>query len=87
MRFPRDAADKVVAGEAKFEELMVGSQDIAASTVQLVVASRVKADHESDNLKAVESASKSVSTATGNVVATAKSCMQLIEDYGEKKIK
>lgn len=37
----REAADKVVKGEGKFEELMVCSQEIAASTTQLVVASKV----------------------------------------------
>jgi huntingtin interacting protein 1 len=36
-----DAADAVVAGTGKFEELMVCSQEVAASTVQLVVASKV----------------------------------------------
>ena len=38
-----DAADAVVAGGGKFEELVVCSQEVAASTVQLVVASKVKA--------------------------------------------
>ena len=37
----REAADKVVKGEGKFEELIVCSQEIAASTTQLVVASKV----------------------------------------------
>ena len=33
---PSDAADKVVSGEGKFEQLIVTSRDIAASTAQLV---------------------------------------------------
>ena len=37
----REAADKVVKGEGKFEELIVCSQEIAASTTQLVVSSKV----------------------------------------------
>lgn len=37
----RDAADLVVQGEGKFEELMVCSHEIAASTAQLVAASKV----------------------------------------------
>ena len=37
-----EAADKVVKGEGKFEELMVCSQEIAASTTQLVIASKVE---------------------------------------------
>lgn len=37
----RDAADLVVQGNGKFEELMVCSHEIAASTAQLVAASKV----------------------------------------------
>lgn len=36
-----DAADLVVQGKGKFEELMVCSHEIAASTAQLVAASKV----------------------------------------------
>lgn len=75
-----DAADKVVAGKAKFEELMVASQEIAAATAQLVVASRVKADRKSQKLSKLTQSSKKVTGATGNVVATSKSCAQLVED-------
>ena len=35
-------------GSGKFEEIMVASQEIAASTAQLVIASRVKAREGSD---------------------------------------
>lgn len=38
-----DAADLVVQGKGKFEELMVCSREIAASTAQLVAASKVQA--------------------------------------------
>lgn len=40
----RDAADLVVQGKGKFEELMVCSHEIAASTAQLVAASKVSKD-------------------------------------------
>lgn len=76
----REAADKVVAGNGKFEQLVVASQGIAASTAQLVVASRVKAERHSSNLSALSEASRDVTQATGGVVATAKSCSQLVED-------
>ena len=33
---------RVVMGSGKFEEIMVASQEVAASTAQLVIASRVK---------------------------------------------
>ena len=77
----------MVTGNGKFEELVVCSQEIAASTTQLVVASKVKADRGSKNLNALSSASKDVTEATGNVVATAKSGAQRIEDSGMLKIR
>ena len=61
---------------------MAASQGIAASTAQLVVASRVKADRNSPNLSALSEASRLVTKSTGSVVATSKSCSQLIEDNG-----
>lgn len=44
----RDGADQVVTGEGKFEELIVCSHEIAASTAQLVAASRVSLLFELD---------------------------------------
>ncbi|KAH0954789.1 hypothetical protein HN011_008832 [Eciton burchellii] len=78
--FLLEAADKVVSGNGKFEQLVVASQGIAASTAQLVVASRVKADRNSTNLTELSKASREVTQATANVVATAKSCNHLIEE-------
>lgn len=79
----RTAADKVVVSNGKLEQLIVAAQEIGASTAQLVVASRVKADRKSENLKQLTQASKGVTTATGTVVATVKDCSQLIEETGE----
>lgn len=79
----RTCADKVVSGQGKFEQLIVASQEIAASTAQLVVASRVKADRKSDNLAGLSGASKGVAQATAGVVATAKSCSKLVEESGK----
>ncbi len=53
-----NSADKVVNGKGKFEELIVYSKDIAASTAQLVAASRVKARPKSEKLTALKGASK-----------------------------
>ncbi|XP_060065039.1 huntingtin-interacting protein 1-like [Ylistrum balloti] len=75
-----EAADKVVKGEGKFEELIVCSNEIAASTAQLVVASKVKADRRSEKLKALSDASKGVSTSTGKVVGSAREGSQRIEE-------
>ncbi|KAK9876919.1 hypothetical protein WA026_015954 [Henosepilachna vigintioctopunctata] len=79
-KFLLTAADKVVTMNGKFELLMVAAQETAASTAQLVVASRVKADRKSSNLQQLTAASKGVTTAVGTVVATTKSCRQLIDE-------
>ena len=48
----------MVQRTGKFEELMVASHDIAASTAQLVAASRVKARPKSEKLKSLKSSSR-----------------------------
>ncbi|XP_056139116.1 huntingtin-interacting protein 1 isoform X2 [Lampris incognitus] len=75
-----DAADMVVQGKGKFEELMVCSHEIAASTAQLVAASKVKADKDSTNLHRLQQASRGVTQATAAVVASTKSGKSQIED-------
>ncbi|CAC5398127.1 HIP1 [Mytilus coruscus] len=78
----REAADKVVKGEGKFEELIVCSNEIAASTAQLVVASKVKADRRSKKLTSLSEASKGVTENTGKVVGSAREGSQIIEERG-----
>uniref|UniRef100_A0A667Z0X4 Huntingtin-interacting protein 1-related protein n=1 Tax=Myripristis murdjan TaxID=586833 RepID=A0A667Z0X4_9TELE len=75
-----DAADLVVQGKGKFEELMVCSHEIAASTAQLVAASKVKADKDSANLHRLQQASRGVTQATAAVVASTKSGKSQIEE-------
>ncbi|TSQ46632.1 Huntingtin-interacting protein 1 [Bagarius yarrelli] len=75
-----DAADLVVQGKGKFEELMVCSHEIAASTAQLVAASKVKADKDSPNLARLQQASRGVTQATAGVVASTKSGKSQIEE-------
>uniref|UniRef100_A0A3Q2DXD1 Huntingtin-interacting protein 1-related protein n=1 Tax=Cyprinodon variegatus TaxID=28743 RepID=A0A3Q2DXD1_CYPVA len=75
-----DAADMVVQGKGKFEELMVCSHEIAASTAQLVAASKVKADKDSSNLQRLQQASRGVTQATAAVVASTKSGKSQIEE-------
>lgn len=53
-------------------QLIVAAQEIAACTVQLVIASKVKAHHDSQNLSNLTIASRNVTKATGVVVATVK---------------
>ncbi|XP_048374832.1 huntingtin-interacting protein 1 [Sphaerodactylus townsendi] len=78
-----DAADLVVQGKGKFEELMVCSHEIAASTAQLVAASKVKADKDSSNLSKLQVASRAVNQATAEVVASTKSGKSQIEEKAD----
>ena len=71
-----------MCGKGKFEELIVCSHEIAASTAQLVAASKVKASKDSANLKKLQTASRNVATATAGVVASAKTGAQMIEEGG-----
>ncbi|NXD41254.1 HIP1 protein, partial [Copsychus sechellarum] len=75
-----DAADLVVQGKGTFEELMVCSREIAASTAQLVAASKVKADKDSANLCKLQQASRGVSQATASVVASTKAGRSQVEE-------
>ncbi|KFP07116.1 Huntingtin-interacting protein 1, partial [Calypte anna] len=75
-----DAADLVVQGKGTFEELMVCSREIAASTAQLVAASKVKADKDSANLYKLQQASRGVNQATAGVVASTKAAKSQVED-------
>ncbi|XP_051061059.1 huntingtin-interacting protein 1 isoform X2 [Phodopus roborovskii] len=75
-----DAADLVVQGKGKFEELMVCSHEIAASTAQLVAASKVKANKGSLNLTQLKQASRGVNQATAAVVASTISGKSQIEE-------
>ncbi|XP_050731133.1 huntingtin-interacting protein 1-related protein-like isoform X4 [Eriocheir sinensis] len=68
------AADQVVSGKGKFEEVIVSSREIAASSMQLVMASRVKAERSSQKMRDLNETAKTISTLTGTVVATAENC-------------
>lgn len=75
-----DSADKVVQGQGKFEEIVVASNEITASTVQLVAASRVKAQQTSAGLAGLQGASRNVVESAAGVVASAKTGAEMIED-------
>ncbi|XP_070573421.1 LOW QUALITY PROTEIN: huntingtin-interacting protein 1-like [Ptychodera flava] len=75
-----DTADKLLQGNGKFEELIACSHEIAASTAQLVAASRVKAERDSKSLPPLQTASRKVAESTATVVATAKTGAQMIEE-------
>lgn len=75
-----ESADKVVLHTGKYEELIVCSHEIAASTAQLVAASKVKADKHSRNLSRLQECSRTVNEMAANVVASTKSGQEQIED-------
>ncbi|KAH8371003.1 hypothetical protein KR093_005896 [Drosophila rubida] len=68
-----EAANNAINSESGQNfELIVAAQEIAACTVQLVMASKVKANLNSPNLNNLTLASRNVTKATGVVVATVK---------------
>uniref|UniRef100_A0A8C3ISX9 Huntingtin interacting protein 1 related n=1 Tax=Chrysemys picta bellii TaxID=8478 RepID=A0A8C3ISX9_CHRPI len=75
-----ESADRVVLHTGKYEELIVCSHEIAASTAQLVAASKVKADKSSRNLGKLQECSRNVNEMAANVVASTKSGQEQIED-------
>ncbi|XP_049625141.1 huntingtin-interacting protein 1-related protein [Suncus etruscus] len=75
-----ESADKVVLHTGKYEELIVCSHEIAASTAQLVAASKVKADKHSAHLGRLQECSRAVNERAAAVVASTKSGREQIEE-------
>ncbi|KAM8886333.1 LOW QUALITY PROTEIN: huntingtin interacting protein 1 related b [Spinachia spinachia] len=75
-----DSADKVVLHTGKYEELIVCSHEIAASTAQLVAASKVKADRNSKKLSVLQQASRHVNEMAANVVASTRTGQEHLEE-------
>ncbi|OXB84945.1 UNVERIFIED_CONTAM: hypothetical protein H355_016067 [Colinus virginianus] len=67
-----ESADRVVLQTGKYEELIVCSHEIAASTAQLVAASKVKAEKSSRNLGKLQECSRNVNEMAANVVASTR---------------
>nr|XP_023663074.1 huntingtin-interacting protein 1-like [Paramormyrops kingsleyae] len=75
-----DVAGKLIQGHSKIEELMVSSHKVAASTAQLLAASKVKADKDSPNLARLQNASCRVTQAAARVLASGKSGKSHMEE-------
>lgn len=75
-----DSADAVVSRNGKFEQLIVAAQEIAASTAQLFVSSRVKADRDSEKMSALSTTAKNVNQCTARVVAAVKNGQTTLND-------
>ena len=74
-----EAADRSMSGKAKFSELAAAAHEVATATTQLVVASRVKANKDSEKLKNLTNAAKQVNQCSTNVVDASRVCAELIE--------
>uniref|UniRef100_A0A4W4HBG9 I/LWEQ domain-containing protein n=1 Tax=Electrophorus electricus TaxID=8005 RepID=A0A4W4HBG9_ELEEL len=74
-----ESADKVVTDQGKYEELIVCSHEIAASTAQLVAASKVKADRGNKKLHTLQQASRHVNDMAAVVVTSTKTGQMQIE--------
>uniref|UniRef100_A0A3Q2P3A4 Huntingtin interacting protein 1 related n=1 Tax=Fundulus heteroclitus TaxID=8078 RepID=A0A3Q2P3A4_FUNHE len=77
-----DSADRVVAEKGSYEELIACSHEIAASTAQLVAASKVKADRNNKKLNTLQQASRHVNDMAAVVVTSTKHGQQQISDHG-----
>uniref|UniRef100_A0A8D3B2Y0 Huntingtin interacting protein 1 related n=1 Tax=Scophthalmus maximus TaxID=52904 RepID=A0A8D3B2Y0_SCOMX len=75
-----ESADKVVLHTGKYEELIVCSHEIAASTAQLVAASKVKADRNSKKLSVLQQASRHVNEMAANVVGSTRTGQEHLEE-------
>ncbi|XP_034026254.1 huntingtin interacting protein 1 related b isoform X2 [Thalassophryne amazonica] len=75
-----ESADKVVLHTGKYEELIVCSHEIAASTAQLVAASKVKAERNSKKLSVLQQASRHVNEMAAKVVASTKTGQENLEE-------
>ncbi|KAJ5025375.1 ANTH-domain-containing protein [Bipolaris maydis] len=79
-----ETADGVISGRNSPEQLIVASNDVAASTAQLVAASRVKASFMSKTQDKLESASKTVTAACRSLVRQVQEIIaQKNRDEGE----
>ncbi|KAM9734334.1 uncharacterized protein ACNS7B_013920 [Menidia menidia] len=77
-----DSADRVVGEQGTYEELIACSHEIAASTAQLVAASKVKADRSNRKLHTLQQASRQVNDMAAVVVTSTKHGQQQISDHG-----
>ncbi|KAL4894197.1 ANTH domain-containing protein [Aspergillus ambiguus] len=80
-----ETADGVISGRNSPEQLIVASNDVAASTAQLVAASRVKASFMSKTQDRLETASKAVGAACRTLVRQVQDIIsERNQDDGEK---
>ncbi|EKG11692.1 I/LWEQ domain-containing protein [Macrophomina phaseolina MS6] len=81
-----ETADGVISGRNSPEQLIVASNDVAASTAQLVAASRVKASFMSKTQDRLEAASKAVTQACRALVRQVQSIINERNRDGEEAV-
>ncbi|KAK2629655.1 hypothetical protein QTJ16_000475 [Diplocarpon rosae] len=79
-----ETADGVLSGRNSPEQLIVASNNVAASTAQLVAASRVKAGFMSKSQESLEQASKAVGAACRALVRQVQSMIKDRDQEDEK---
>ncbi|XP_061656753.1 huntingtin-interacting protein 1-related protein-like isoform X2 [Syngnathoides biaculeatus] len=77
-----ESADRVVGDRGTYEELIACSHEIAASTAQLVAASKVKAERGNRKLSTLQQASRHVNDMAAVVVTSTKHGQMQISDQG-----
>ncbi|XP_033951567.1 LOW QUALITY PROTEIN: talin-1 [Pseudochaenichthys georgianus] len=67
-----EAANSAVQGHASEEKLVSSAKQVSASTAQLLVACKVKADQDSQTMKRLQAAGNAVKRASDNLVKAAQ---------------
>jgi len=73
------ACNAAVRGDLQEEAIIALSSTVAAATAQLVTASRVRSDPNSNSQKALDECAKSVARSTDKMVKTAKKFTEVSE--------
>ncbi|KAK4495454.1 hypothetical protein PRZ48_013785 [Zasmidium cellare] len=81
-----ETADGVISGRNSPEQLIVASNDVAASTAQLVAASRVKASFMSKTQERLEECSKAVTNACRSLVRQVQSIIESRNKDGDEDV-
>ncbi|KAK0267126.1 sla2 Src-like adaptor 2 [Friedmanniomyces endolithicus] len=81
-----ETADGVISGRKSPEQLIVASNDVAASTAQLVAASRVKASFMSKSQERLEECSKAVTGACRSLVRQVQKIIEGKRKEGEEDV-
>ncbi|ELW70306.1 Talin-1 [Tupaia chinensis] len=78
-----EAANAAVQGHASQEKLISSAKQVAASTAQLLVACKVKADQDSEAMKRLQGAGNAVKRASDNLVKAAQKAAAFEEQENE----